>query len=451
MPDTQIVINPRKPFIPYLTRKERYACIIAHRRAGKSFALIQDINHKALTHKRGNMKVAPLRYAYIAPTRDQAKDIAWQYVMDFLSPIKGCKINQGDLKATLPSRAEIRLYSGENFERMRGLYFDGVVLDEYADIDPIAWSTVIRPCLSDYKGWATFSGTPKGKNQLWDVWNQARENENKKWFHMMLKASESGILDADEIADIKSDVTITGDKYLQEYECDFNIANPGAIFLEEVELARKDGRINNDIMHYAGLPVYTAFDIGLPINTKCWVFQIVGDKIKMLMHLSGNPKINTPHKWVHLLTELGKERGYSYGVHFLPHDGETVWRPVFQDAGFDNTEVLEKSKDAWDYINVAKEDFGRVWISEKECQSGIRGLEFWSTIETKKKAYNSNTPAHDWSSHVCTAFCYAMLAIRRGRTINKAGMHKKGQRRGGVRVRTGSFGSNSGFKGKVIR
>jgi hypothetical protein len=268
---------------------------------------------------------------------------------------------------------------------------------------------------------------------------------------MMLKASESGILDADEIADIKSDVTITGDKYLQEYECDFNIANPGAIFLEEVELARKDGRINNDIMHYAGLPVYTAFDIGLPINTKCWVFQIVGDKIKMLMHLSGNPKINTPHKWVHLLTELGKERGYSYGVHFLPHDGETVWRPVFQDAGFDNTEVLEKSKDAWDYINVAKEDFGRVWISEKECQSGIRGLEFWSTIETKKKAYNSNTPAHDWSSHVCTAFCYAMLAIRRGRTINKAGMHKKGQRRGGVRVRTGSFGSNSGFKGKVIR
>jgi hypothetical protein len=397
------------------------------------------------------MKVAPLRYAYVAPTRDQAKDIAWQYVMDFLSPIKGCRINQSDLVATLPSRAQIRLYSGDSFERMRGLYFDGVVLDEYADIDPIAWSTVIRPTLSDYKGWATFSGTPKGKNQLWDVWNQARENQNKKWFHMMLKSSDSGILDQDELNDIRDDATITADKFLQEYECDFNIANPGAIFLEEVELARKDGRINQDIMHYAGLPVYTAFDIGLPINTKCWVFQIVGDKIKMLDFISGGPKLHTPHKWVDLLSQLGRERGYSFGCHFLPHDGETVWKPIFVDAGFTNTEVLEKSKDQWDYINVAKEDFGRVWINEKECSDGIRGLEFWSTIETRKKSYNTNTPAHDFSSHISTAFCYAMLAIRRGRTINKSGQHKRGQRRGGVSVRMGTRGPNKGFKGRVIR
>jgi hypothetical protein len=450
MSDTQIVINPRKPFIPYLTRKERYACIIAHRRAGKSFALIQDINHKALTHTRGNMKVAPLRYAYIAPTRDQAKDIAWQYVMDFLSPIKGCKINQSDLVATLPSRAQIRLYSGDSFERMRGLYFDGVVLDEYADIDPIAWSTVIRPTLSDYKGWATFSGTPKGKNQLWEVWNQAREDEDDKWFHMMLKSSTSGILDPEELEDIKSDRTITSDKFMQEYECDFNVANPGAIFLEEVEQARRDGRISNDIMHYAGLPVYTAFDIGLPINTKCWVFQIVGDKIKFLMHLSGGVKLNTPHKWVGFLQELARERGYSYGCHFLPHDGEVVWKQVFKDAGFENTECLDKPKDQWDNINITKEDFGRVWIAEKDCESGIRGLEFWSTIETKKKAYNTNTPAHDWCSHICTALCYGMSAVRKGRTINKAGQHKRGQRRGGVRVRTGS-GRNNGFKGNVIR
>ncbi len=449
MTETKLVIHPRKAFKPYLTRKERYACVVAHRRAGKSFCFIQDIGHKALTHERKNMKVAPLRYAYVAPTRDQAKDIAWQYVKDFLSPIRGVRINESDLMATLPSRAQIRLYSGDNFERMRGLYFDGVILDEYADINPLAWSTVIRPCLSDYQGWATFAGTPKGKNAFWEVYQQSLEDDS--WFSMILKASESHILPESELNDIKKDRTVTRDKFLQEYECDFNVANPGAIFLEEVEEARREGRINNDIMHYAGLPVYTAFDIGLPMNTKCWIFQIVGDKIKMLQHLSGGTKLNTPHKWVDLLKQLASERGYSYGCHFLPHDGEVVWKPIFIDAGITNIEALERPHDEWDTINVAKTGFNRVYINQKECEDGIRGLEFWATREVKQKNYNTNKPAHDWASHICTAFCYCLWAIHKGRTINRAGQSKRAMKGSGVRVRMGTRSTQGTPKKNNVR
>ena len=451
MSDTKIVIKPREALKSYLSRKERYACLVIHRRFGKTFGCIQDITIKALTHKRDNMKTAPLRYAYIAPTRDQAKDVAWGYIKEFLGQIKGARVNESDLKCTVPIKdkdgkatyAEIRLYSGDNYERMRGLYFDGVVLDEYADINPAAWATVIRPCLSDYRGWATFIGTPKGKNAFYDVYKNADSSDN--WYCLYLPASKSGILSEEELLDIQEDPNITRNQYLQEYECDFDIASPGTIFLEEVEQARKQSRISSDIMHFAGQPVYTTFDIGLPMNTKCWIWQLVGDKIKLLQAISGHAQLNTPHKWVDLLKQLASERGYSYGVHFLPHDGETVWLPILKDAGFANVECLKRPKDQWDTINTAIKLFPRMFFNQDECAEGIRALEFWSSRKVDKKQYYTNQPVHDWASHWGTAFAYAAWAIELGRAIGNAGQQKRGRRGSGVRVR---MGGRDSFHGK---
>ena len=450
MGDITLEINPRPQFLGYLQRKERYAVLVCHRRAGKSFCCVQDIGARALTHRRDNMDTAPLRYAYIAPTRDQAKDIAWGYAKDFFSAMRGVKINESDLKITLPKRQEIRLYSGENYERMRGLYFDGVILDEYADIDPDAWSTVIRPCLSDYGGWATFMGTPKGKNAFYSLWKSA--SKDGTWFSMMLRASESGILNEEELRDIQNDPNITRNQYLQEYECDFDVGTPGSIFLDDVVDAKKGGRISGDIMHYAGVPVYTVFDIGLPANTKCWVFQCVGDKVKFLQALTGHRELNTPSKWCDFLGQLARERGYSYGCHFLPHDGETVWMPSFKEAGLTNVECLPKPKDEWDPINLAKRMFNRIWINESECDSGIRALEAWSSRQVSKKTYYTNKPEHNWASHWCTAFSYAPLAIETGRCVNRAGQTRRSMR-GGIRVRKGhgSKSIQSGFRGRVIK
>ena len=146
----KIRIRPREAFRRYLNRKERWSCIVAHRRAGKTVAVIQDLLLRSLTYKR---KGPPTRYAYVAPTRDQAKDIAWGYLKSYVSKIPGVEINESDLRIILPSKSQLRLYSGDSYERMRGLYFDGIVVDEMADIAPKAWSQVMRPCLSDYSGW----------------------------------------------------------------------------------------------------------------------------------------------------------------------------------------------------------------------------------------------------------------------------------------------------------
>ena len=188
-----IKLNPRDQFRSYLERKQRWACLVVHRRGGKTFACIQDLLHRALTHKRPG---PALRYAYLAPTRDQTKDIAWGYLKAFTSQIPGVKVNEADLQVTLPNKASIRLYSGEAYERLRGIYLDGCVIDEFADIDPQAWHAVIRPCLSDYQGWATFIGTPKGRNAFWRFWDDALRDES--WFTLILKADDSHILDSTE-------------------------------------------------------------------------------------------------------------------------------------------------------------------------------------------------------------------------------------------------------------
>src|SRR5690606_9479873 len=108
MPRLEIELIPRAQFRPYLLRSERWACMVVHRRGGKTFCCIQDLLSRALTHKRPG---PPLRYAYIAPTRDQAKDIAWGYLKRFCGEIPGTRPNEADLQITLPNNSSIRLYS----------------------------------------------------------------------------------------------------------------------------------------------------------------------------------------------------------------------------------------------------------------------------------------------------------------------------------------------------
>jgi phage terminase large subunit len=82
---------------------------------------------------------------------------------------------------------------------------------------PEVWHEVVRPMLADRRGWATFIGTPKGKNEFYRLYQNALKDE--AWFHMILKASESGIISPTELADLQREMG--EDQYQQEFECSF--------------------------------------------------------------------------------------------------------------------------------------------------------------------------------------------------------------------------------------
>src|SRR5262245_27556718 len=166
---------PREQFRPFHDRTERWSCIVAHRRAGKTVACVNELIKAALTCEKSDA-----RFAYLAPYHAQAKDIAWDYLVRYSAPIPGLNVNISELRIDYPNGARVRLYGAENAERMRGLYLDGVVIDEPADIDPRVWPEIIRPALSDRQGWAIWIGTPKGRNAFHEIWTRAKEE--KDWF-----------------------------------------------------------------------------------------------------------------------------------------------------------------------------------------------------------------------------------------------------------------------------
>lgn len=408
--------------------------MVLHRRAGKSFVCIQDLLAKALTHKR---KGPPLRYAYLAPTRDQAKDIAFGYLVEFSSQIPGAVINKADLSVTFHNGASIRLYSGDAYERLRGIYLDGIVLDEAADIDPAAWDNVIRPTLSDYHGWATWVGTPKGRDGFYRTY--VRSTQDPGWFSLLLKASQSGIIPLKELEDLRRG---TSEKaFRQEFECDFNVGRPGAIYSQAISDALSGGRVSENVQWFKQLPVYTSFDIGAPQNQKCWIWQMIGDRINFLESLSGGEGCKTPADWAHVLR--GKQ--YSYGAHFLPHDAAIEnggqWQTALQTAGLSHVVCVPRQFSVWDGINSALDNLPRCSFHASQCADGIEALEEYHAKQENDGVSIRDVPVHDWSSHFSDAFSLAHQAMGAGLVVDRTAIPRRPLHGGGKpRVLTGFRG-----------
>lgn len=210
--------------------------MVCHRRAGKTVASVNELIKGAALCDRPNP-----RFAYIAPLYKQAKDIAWTYLKQGVVPLVkyGAAIHESELRVDLPNGGRVKLYGADNPDALRGIYLDGVVLDEPAQIDPTLWPEVLRPALSDRLGWGVFVGTPKGRNAFYNVWREAEKNDD--WFTLMLKASETGLLLDTELQAARE--MMTEQQYRQEFECSFHEPDINQLITNEeidVSIARWD-------------------------------------------------------------------------------------------------------------------------------------------------------------------------------------------------------------------
>src|SRR5690606_35091008 len=112
----------------------RFSVLVIHRRAGKTVLAIMRLIASALR----NEQQAP-RYAYIAPQLNQAKDVAWSYLKHYGLKVPGAVANESELYVEFPNGARVRVYGADNPDRLRGIYLDGVVLDEVADMKSEVW------------------------------------------------------------------------------------------------------------------------------------------------------------------------------------------------------------------------------------------------------------------------------------------------------------------------
>jgi phage terminase large subunit len=270
----EIVIpyEPREVFVPYHDRTQRFAIGVAHRRCGKTVACINDKIKRAIQSTR------PMyRAAYVAPYLKQAKDVAWEYLKQFSQPLWSKPPNESELYVELLGGQRVRIYGADNADALRGGYLDDVTLDEYADMRPGVWSSIIRPMLSDRLGSATFIGTPKGRNEFCKLYEDAADDPD--WFRFFLPASETDILPRSELDAARRNMT--PEEYDQEYECSFEAAIKGAYFGKEMAQAARSGRIGV-VDHEPQLPVFTAWDLGIGDSTAIWFWQAHAGEIRII-------------------------------------------------------------------------------------------------------------------------------------------------------------------------
>lgn len=407
MPKAELAYSPRPQFIPFHQRTERFSCIVAHRRCGKTVACVNELLVRALYTEKHNA-----RYAYIAPFYRQAKDVAWAYLKEAAKPfVESLKeIRESELRVRLANGSWITLYGSDNPDTLRGLYLDGVVLDEFGDARPSLWAEVVLPTLTDRQGWATFIGTPKGRNHFWQVYERSRNDPT--WFNLTLKASETGLLTPSDLDEVRSQ--LTEDQYRQEMECDFSAAVEGTYYASQITQMEQSGRIKGQTLYDPSQPVHAACDLGFSDSTAFWFWQLRPDGIAVIDHYEAHGQALS-----HYFAML-EDKGYLYDTIWLPHDARaktlqtgrsTVEQFVEHFNGAFNVRITPNLK-IQHGIDAARLVLGHCWIDYDSCTDGVEALRAYKRRYDEVTKSFSDSPLHDWSSHSADAFRYLSLVVK---------------------------------------
>ncbi len=381
----------------------RFGAVVAHRRMGKSVAAVNHLQRAALMSK--NQRA---RFAYLAPTYTMGKSIIWDYLRYFASPIPMVDIRISELSVTYPNESQVRIYGADNPDSLRGLYFDGIVLDEYGLMHPRIFSEVIRPALSDRQGWALFLGTPAGKNQFYEVVQQAKADPS--WFFAEYKASQTGVISQIELDAARKDMT--ADEYAQEYECSFEASVKGSIYAAELAASRAAGHVCH-VPADPILPVDTDWDLGIGDSTSIWFSQSLrSGEIRIIDYYEASGE-GLPH-YAQVLTQ----KGYTYGTHWAPHDIQVrelaSGRSRLESAASLGIRfMVVPNVPLEDGIHAARMLFPRCWFDETKCQAGLEALQHYRRDYNTRLNEFKPQPVHDWSEHACL-IAGMLVTTRRG-------------------------------------
>ena len=393
---------PRQQFLPLHNRKQRWAVINTHRRAGKTVALVNDLIFGGL-----ECRLHKPQLAYVGPTYSQAKRVAWTYLKDYAEPYLAKPPQEAELKVTLKNEATIYVLGSDNADSLRGMYLDGCVPDEYALFKPSVFSQVIRPALSDRHGWAIFASTPRGKNLFFDVVQQAKKDP-KDWYYLNLPADTSGIISPRELEELQKDMD--PEEFAQEYLCSFDSALKGAIYASEVNMMFMEKRVVEGDLYDPSLPTHCAFDLGFTDATVCIWFQIGKEGTVRVIACEAT----TGTDIFHHIDRINQFSG-EVGEVFLPHDaraknlqtGKSIIEQFLAEGLMPRIIPMHKVRDG---IIAVRKLFPLVTIDSETTGDLVEALKAYHREWDDNKLMFSDTPRHDWASDYADCFRYVALA-----------------------------------------
>ena len=392
--------RPREPqkLIHQMVKDNRFTVVVAHRRMGKTVSAINQLIHSSLLCDKPNP-----RFAYIAPTYSQCKRIAWDYLLQYTRPL-GAVANIAELRVDFMGR-RISLYGADSPDSLRGIYLDGVIIDEIGDVNPAIFSDVVRPALADRIGYAMFIGTPKGNNHFKDLRDRADKAEDG-WKLLEFKASETKLLIPSELSSARNEMG--DDKYNQEFECSFNAAVEGSYYGKLINDLEEQDRITT-IPREELSKTFCAWDLGISDSTSIWVAQVVGKEIRLVDYYENHGQ------GLDAYVSYIRDNGWSHATQLLPHDvvvrelgtGKSR-KEVLEAAGLEITVVPKLS--VQDGIQAVRQMLPRCWF-DKDVKQGLDALRNYRRVFDEKRNVFFDTPLHDWCSHAADAFRYLAVGL----------------------------------------
>ena len=396
MPNIVIPYKPRElqNFLHKKIDKHRFNVLVLHRRAGKTVMMINHMLRSALMNPLPNS-----RYAFLSPTFKQGKATAWDYIKTYAGKIPGTKFNESELRCDLPNGARITILGAENDQALRGIFLDGCVFDETQSIKPTIFPEIIRPALADRKGWCVFIGTPKGRNYFYELYEQAREN--KDWYSCVFKASDTKILDDEELKAAQE--VMSKDLYEQEFECSFQAAITGSYYGHIIESLAKEGRVG-DVPYDDNLDVETWWDLGLNDSTSIWFAQRYKGEIRLIDYYE-NSGFGLDH-----YIDIIDQKGYDYSKHIAPHDIKV------RELGNMGKSRLESALELGiafevapkvsieDGIEAVRKELTNCWFDKNKCKTAIEYLKAYQKRWDDKNQCFRNKPLHNFASHCADSF-----------------------------------------------
>lgn len=370
--------------------RHRFRVVNAGRRFGKTELAVEEIAGKAVFKKDRNI-------AYIAPTYQQARDIAWGALKKKLEPVTVGAPNESRLEINVKTvdggQSKIVLRGWEAVETLRGQRFDFIVIDEIAMMRNfwVGWNEVLSPTLIDTKGDALFISTPKGFNHFFDLFNLQDKDPDFKSFKFT--TYDNPYIPREEIEREKA--TKPESSFAQEYLADFRKME-GLVYKE----FDRTKHVFTELPQTSWLETIAGLDFGYTNPFALLVIKKDFDNnYWVVLERYATQKTNAE------IIEICKQLGNIN--QFYPDPAEPDRIEEMKRSGLN---VREVSKDVEAGIDRVREMFKTNKLKiHSSCTNLIAELE---TYRYKDKKENQNEPEEPVkeNDHACDALRYAIYS-----------------------------------------
>lgn len=347
------------------------------------------------------------RVAYIAPTYQQARDIAWTELKKMCEPIT-ISVNESRLEIKITNQhggsSQMVLRGWEAVETLRGQLFDFLVLDEISSYRDFwgAWQEVLRPTLTDRRGQGLFISTPKGFNHFYHLFNLQNKDQDYRSFHFT--TYDNPFIPKDEIA--KAKLELTEDRFAQEYMADFR-KTEGLVYKE----FNRDRHLVDKVPEYAN-KVILGVDFGFT-NPAAVLTIKKDDDARYFVTEEWYKRGQTDAQVADYVAALKANEVY-------PDPASASGVEELRRRGVNVRDVLKTSDSVRNGINTVRELFksNRLFV-HKDCVNLIMELETYAYPD-KKPDHNEEEKPIKENDHALDALRYALMmdgGIGQGQTI----------------------------------